>query len=404
MREGVALRTRQCVGARPTRRQLRELARSAWPTPQMVIKTAGHAFTAVERLPAEGAQFVISVKREILRSTARADSKPPRLHARLERKPRYSPRMTIPTELLCSPDGQPLEAKGDSLVSGDGRVFPIVDGVPVLLSADRSVFSAEEVAGRRFTEESTSVVRKLIRRFIPAKTLSIGSAKRYSEFARRINSGRVLVIGAGRLGQGADPLIESGLELIESDVYLSPRVDVVCDGHDLPFRDETFDGVVLQAVLEHVLDPPRVISEAHRVLRPGGLIYAESPFLAAVHEGPFDFLRWTELGHRRLFRMFTELERGVVSGPATTLVWALCYFARSIPRGRSNASLVFDKIATLMFFWLKYFDYVLVSHPGATDGAFGTYFMGRKSSTAVSDAEILSSYGGTVGRPVRRDH
>jgi ubiquinone/menaquinone biosynthesis C-methylase UbiE len=32
--------------------------------------------------------------------------------------------------------------------------------------------------------------------------------------------------------------------------------------------------VWIQAVLEHVLDPPIVVAEIYRVLRPGGLVYA----------------------------------------------------------------------------------------------------------------------------------
>ena len=68
------------------------------------------------------------------------------------------------------------------------------------------------------------------------------------------------------------------------------------------------------------------------------------------------------------------------------------------------APLLLEKVATILFFWLKYFDRVLISHPGATDGASGTYFMGSKASAPMSDDDILRSYSGTVGRPIRRDN
>jgi len=42
----------------------------------------------------------------------------------------------------------------------------------------------------------------------------------------------------------------------------------------LPFRDETFDLVTSVAALEHFLDVPLVLKETHRVVRPGGFVWA----------------------------------------------------------------------------------------------------------------------------------
>ena len=61
----------------------------------------------------------------------------------------------------------------------------------------------------------------------------------------------------------------------------------------LPFDDATFDGVVMKDLLEHVADPVALVAEAHRVLRPGGLLFASSP----------DAQRWVwdDYTHRRPF-------------------------------------------------------------------------------------------------------
>ena len=46
---------------------------------------------------------------------------------------------------------------------------------------------------------------------------------------------------------------------------------VLCaDGYQLPFADASYDIVLLIAILEHTLEPWRVLAEARRVLKPGG--------------------------------------------------------------------------------------------------------------------------------------
>jgi SAM-dependent methyltransferase len=47
--------------------------------------------------------------------------------------------------------------------------------------------------------------------------------------------------------------------------------------HQLPFEDERFDVVVAGELLEHVRDPERLVAEAWRLLRPGGLLVGSVP-------------------------------------------------------------------------------------------------------------------------------
>ena len=302
-----------------------------------------------------------------------------------------------------------LELTGEVLSTGDDAYhYPVSGGVPILIHDSLSICDVKEILNQDSVARSESPARQLIRRLIPGHSLSIGTEERYTAFEqellRRVRGRRplVLVVGGGQVGAGMSGFVNSSnVDLIETDIYLGPRVSVVCDGHHLPFADGTFDGVVIQAVLEHVLDPPRVVSEIHRVLSTSGVIYAETPFMQQVHEGPYDFTRWTEIGHRRLFRMFHELDRGVVAGPSTALLWSLRYFARSLPSKRSSIQLLLDKLVVICFFWLKHLDRLLIGHPGATDGASGVFFMGSKQDQPVSDVDVLASYRGAIGRPVR---
>ena len=129
----------------------------------------------------------------------------------------------------------------------------------------------------------------------------------------------MLVVGGGEVGAGMQPLMDAtDIDVISTDIYVSEVVSVACDGHQLPFADAGFDAVVIQAVLEHVVEPWTVVAEIHRVLKPRGLVYADTPFMQQVHEGAFDFTRFSELGQRRLFRQFAEVDRGVSVGPVST--------------------------------------------------------------------------------------
>jgi len=48
---------------------------------------------------------------------------------------------------------------------------------------------------------------------------------------------------------------------------------VSCDGMDLPFGDEAFDGVMFFAAFHHFADPVALLKEARRATRPGGFVY-----------------------------------------------------------------------------------------------------------------------------------
>ncbi len=57
-----------------------------------------------------------------------------------------------------------------------------------------------------------------------------------------------------------------------------PRFDfAACPAERMPFGDDSFDGVLLNEVLEHVRDEEDTLSEIHRVLKPGGVLVLFSP-------------------------------------------------------------------------------------------------------------------------------
>jgi SAM-dependent methyltransferase len=179
------------------------------------------------------------------------------------------------------------------------------------------------------------------------------------------------------------------------DVDLGADVDAFCDAHALPFPNASFDAVLTTAVLEHVADPNLAVSEIHRVLRSDGFVYSELPFMQQVHEGAYDFTRYTHSGHRRLFRHFDEIDSGIVAGPATALLWAVEHFCLAVAGGRSRRRIAVKLAVRGLLFWLKHLDRVLARRAAAYDGASCTYFLGRpRSGEPVSDTAIVSGYRG----------
>lgn len=161
------------------------------------------------------------------------------------------------------------------------------------------------------------------------------SRRNIENIIQLINPKKVLIVGSAEVGAGTQLLYETeNFEIVGIDIYESPTVTKLCDAHNLTFEDNSFDFVVCQAVLEHVHTPQLVVNEIHRVLKPGGVVYSEIPFLQAVHEYPYDYTRFTREGHRELYSSFEVIEAGINGGYLNASAWAFRYLILSIFRVR----------------------------------------------------------------------
>jgi SAM-dependent methyltransferase len=274
--------------------------------------------------------------------------------------------------------------------------FPAVSGIPALVDFEHSVLDADRLLA---VEGASEVHRSRYQRALgrlqhPANTTAPAQVARMLELlgagdATADQRPRILVIGGGTVGAGLDGLYaDPTVDLICFDVYASPVVQFIGDGHAIPLADGSIDGVVIQAVLEHVLEPTVVTKEIHRVLRSGGIVYADTPFLQQVHEGPYDFTRFTDSGHRYLFRSFEQIDSGSIAGAGTALRWSIDHFVRALTR-----SVKLGRIMALCFFWLSYADRIL-DPKHSLDGASSVFFLGRKTAVPITEAEIIDYYQG----------
>lgn len=316
--------------------------------------------------------------------------------------------LTTVQELLCCPVCKAkLQREGAEYACTNpacGRHFPLVHGVPILVNEANSLLSIDSFVTAKTPEETKQEpkIQQVVERLLPNISHNVKARQNYAQLMRllleRTPTPTVLVIGGGEIGAGMDALLtHPAITVVETDVYLSPRTGLICDAHDIPFAPEAFDAVVVQAVLEHVVDPYRCVEEIHRVLKQDGLVYAEIPFMQQVHMAQFDFTRFTHLGLRRLFRHFAEISSGAVGGPGMALAWSYQYFLLSFAKRRYVRALL-RIFGSLTSFYLKYFDYYLIDKPGTFDAASGYYFLGQKTDLVLSDHALITLYRGAQER------
>ena len=301
--------------------------------------------------------------------------------------------------LRCPRCRSPLASRGATLACGSAECalsaqpFPEIGGRRALVDFEQSVLTEAGLRARDGTSPVARAVdngRGLRALSSPGSRVTTEQARRMADWlSARTGRPRLLIVGGGTRGKGTPPLYETPrFDVVAFDIYASPEVQFVADAHRLPLADGAFDAVWIQAVLEHVLEPAVVVAEIGRVLAPGGRVYAETPFLQHVHEGPWDFTRFTESGHRWLFRDFALVDSGVVAGPAEVWLWATEMLTRGLTRSRAAG-----KASRLAWSWIRVLDRV-IPRAFAVDGASCVYFLGEKSDVPLDPEGAIRHYAG----------
>jgi len=130
------------------------------------------------------------------------------------------------------------------------------------------------------------------------------NAQQFARLLRSFAKGVLLDLGCGKA-----PLYAVYKDVV-SDVVCADwpaslhgnrYADVACDANrPLPFRDAVFDTVLATDLLEHIYHPAHLVTEMARILKPGGFLIINTPFMYWVHEAPHDYYRFTSYALRRM--------------------------------------------------------------------------------------------------------
>ncbi len=120
------------------------------------------------------------------------------------------------------------------------------------------------------------------------------------------------------------------------EVYPSICADIIVEPSCVyPVRDESFDGIGCFAVLEHTRQPWIVVREMHRMLKPGGKVWIDWPFLQPIHGFPSHFFNATREGLVSVFEdngfRIDRAETGAHQGLDHTITWILGHLREHLP-------------------------------------------------------------------------
>lgn len=145
---------------------------------------------------------------------------------------------------------------------------------------------------------------------------------------------RVREAGGLILDCGAGCRFELDDDIICLEVVNYPSTDVCGVGQALPFKDESFECVLSNAVLEHVTDPFKCASEIIRVTKSGGYIFCTVPFLQPEHGYPHHYYNMTQKGLVNLFDSRVTIIRQFIPNwghPIHMLAWSLSEYHNNLP-------------------------------------------------------------------------
>lgn len=249
--------------------------------------------------------------------------------------------------LMCPTCKGTLKITNDAVCVSCGKQYKVISGVPIIIDKPGDYISRNSYTYARTNPYSDETIKIM----------------------KNQQHGIVLDFGAGFPPE--ENIFENVLRL---DIIRYPTTSLVANTHVIPLQDNSVDAFISESVLEHVPDPFHFAREAHRVLKPGGVIRIDTAFLQPYHHDPDNYFNMSLSGIRQIFKDFEETDVGVADYQRASYTIDLILKAYAVWVPDKKAKMLINQLLDLP---INEFDNAIPKTVHQALAA-GVYFQGRK--------------------------
>ncbi len=98
----------------------------------------------------------------------------------------------------------------------------------------------------------------------------------------------------------------NGKKYIGADMRAGLGVDIILNLHNIDIPSQSVGTVLILDTLEHVEFVRKAVEEAHRILKPNGILVISSLMNFPIHDYPYDYWRFTPEAFKSLLSPFSS--------------------------------------------------------------------------------------------------
>ena len=131
------------------------------------------------------------------------------------------------------------------------------------------------------------------------------------------------------------------------------KIDIISNLNEKIELPENYaDTIISISVMEHLCEPQIFLNESYRILKKGGIIILQVPFMWWIHEAPYDYFRFTSYGLKYIFEKagYKDIHIQPTTGFFTMWFLKMNYFSLRCIKG-SKIRRTLTKIILIPFWY-----------------------------------------------------